>query len=173
MAVVYISLGSNLDDPKQHVLSALQQLGLIPQTKLVSHSSLYNTPPMGGKQQPNYINAVAELQTDLSPSELFEEIIMLEKRHGRRREGARWDSRTLDLDILLYGLETVNLPTLIIPHPGITTRAFVLLPLLEIAPEVCLPSMEPLVNYLARVDKTGIFILKGEIVASEKEERAI
>lgn len=170
MAVVFIGLGSNLDNPRQHVVSALEQLARIPQSHLTTYSSLYNTPPMGRKDQPNFINAVAELHTNLSPSSLFNELVALEIHHGRRREGARWDSRTLDLDLLLYDMENVNLPQLIIPHPGITTRAFVLLPLLEIAPTICLPTTEPLAAYLHRVDKDGIFKLDREVILVEKNE---
>lgn len=156
MAVVYIALGSNLDNPVAHVTAALAQLAHLPQTQFIQASSLYQTPPMGGAVQPDYINAVAELHTDLSPEALLDELIALEKSHGRSRNGLRWAARTLDLDILLYSHLSIQQPRLTIPHPGLTVRAFVLLPLLEIAPHASLPDGQAIFPYLAQVDLMSI-----------------
>ncbi|MCC5797309.1 MAG: 2-amino-4-hydroxy-6-hydroxymethyldihydropteridine diphosphokinase [Methylophaga sp.] len=137
---VFIGLGSNLDDPAAQVQSALQALNDLPDSQLIQSSSLYKSPPMGPQDQPDYINAVAEIETALSADELLQQLQELEQAHGRIRR-RHWGERTLDLDILLYGqLQTAD-ATLTIPHPGIALRPFVLYPLAELAPNLSVPGL--------------------------------
>ncbi|HEX5806037.1 MAG TPA: 2-amino-4-hydroxy-6-hydroxymethyldihydropteridine diphosphokinase [Macromonas sp.] len=129
----YVALGANLGDAADTVYAALNALGHLPQTQLVRVSSLYRTAPWEASG-PDFINAVAELATTLSAHELLGELQALEQAAGRERP-YRNAPRTLDLDVLLYGDETVNTATLQVPHPRMWQRAFVLVPLAEIAPE--------------------------------------
>jgi 2-amino-4-hydroxy-6-hydroxymethyldihydropteridine diphosphokinase len=128
----YIALGANLGDPFATVEQAFLDLGHLPQSTLVRRSSLYRTGPIESSG-PDYINAVAEISTALSPHALLRALQALEQAAGRQRP-YRNAPRTLDLDILLYGDEIVDSPDLVIPHPRMLERAFVLVPLAEIAP---------------------------------------
>ena len=132
MITAYISLGSNLNDPVQQIKSALNALQHIPHTRLHKSSSLYQTTPVGFLNQPDFINAVAELHTTLSARELFSHLQTIEQDHGRMRDGKKNHPRTLDLDFLLYGNAVINEPDLIIPHPRMWEREFVLEPLAEL-----------------------------------------
>lgn len=123
-----IGLGSNLDDPLNQVKQAVEGLAGLPQTELVRVSPYYQSEPMGPADQPDYINAVALIETTLSPRALLTECQKLENQQGRVRK-ERWGARTLDLDILTYGNETVHEPDLVIPHYGMKDRNFVLYPL--------------------------------------------
>ncbi len=131
---VYIGLGANLGDPRRQVEQALLQLQGLPESELARASSLYRTAPVGPADQPDFINAVARLDTGLEPLALLAALQQIECRHGRIRSGQRWGPRTLDLDILLMGDRVLNLPQLCVPHPQMHARAFVLGPLAEIAP---------------------------------------
>lgn len=153
---VYIGIGANLDDPRQQVETAIAELGQLPATRLVRASSRYRTPPMGPQDQPDYINAVAELETGLAPLALLEALQGLEQRHRRQRGAQRWGPRTLDLDLLLYGEESIDEPRLTVPHPGIAERAFVLLPLAEIAPDLAIPGRGPVTRLCAAVSAAGV-----------------
>lgn len=133
----YIALGSNLDDPRQQVLTAMDELNVLPFTRVVAKSSLYQTKPLGPQDQPDFINAVVAIATQLAPLALLHECLNLEIRHGRARH-ERWGPRTLDLDLLLYGDLQLTLPELVIPHPHMYDREFVLKPLAEIAPELAI-----------------------------------
>jgi 2-amino-4-hydroxy-6-hydroxymethyldihydropteridine diphosphokinase len=135
VTVAYVGIGSNLDDPRTHVLKALDELDELPHTRLVKKSSLYKSEPVGYPAQPDFVNAVAQLETGLPAERLLAELHGLEARHGRKRS---FDNapRTLDLDVLLYGELSLDTPGLRIPHPRMHERAFVLRPLLEIAPEL-------------------------------------
>lgn len=135
---VWIGLGSNLDDPRAQVSTALKELAQLPESSLVTHSSLYRSDPVGPPGQPDYINAVAALDTQLSPETLLDALQAIEQAHQRVRK-IHWGPRTLDLDLLLYGNETIATPRLSVPHPFMTQRNFVLWPLAEIAPELILP----------------------------------
>ena len=135
MTIAYVGIGSNLDEPRRQVLEALTELDQLPHTRVVKKSSLYRTAPMGYTEQPDFINAVAQLETGLPAERLLAELQEIEARHGRQRSFAN-APRTLDLDILLYGELALDLPTLKIPHPRMHARAFVLKPLLEISPEL-------------------------------------
>ncbi len=134
----FVGLGANLGRPEAQVRRAIAALGEIPKTRLVSASSLYRSAPVGVGEQPDFINAVAEIETRLSALALLDELLAIEARFGRRREspGA---PRTLDLDLLLYGDEVVDEPGLVVPHPRMHERAFVLAPLAEIAPDTVVP----------------------------------
>lgn len=131
---VYIGLGANLGDPHMQVEQALEQLQHLPSSEVAAASSLYQTAPVGPADQPDFINAVARLDTGLEPLELLAALQQIERRHGRIRNGQRWGPRTLDLDILLIGDQVLSLPQLCVPHPQMQARAFVLGPLAEIAP---------------------------------------
>ena len=135
MTVAYIGIGSNLDDPRRQVLDALAELDRLPHTRLVKKSSLYRSAPLGHADQPDFINAVAQLETGLPAERLLAELQAVEARHGRKRSFPN-APRTLDLDVLLYGESALDLPNLKIPHPRMHERAFVLKPLLEISPEL-------------------------------------
>ena len=126
--VVYIGLGSNLQNPESQVRRAIQALGELPGSGVQAASSLYRSTPMGPQDQPEYVNAVVQLATGLSPGELLDRLQRVEQAHERVR-GQHWGPRTLDLDILLYGDEVIATERLQIPHPGLAQRNFVLYPL--------------------------------------------
>jgi len=140
----YVGLGANLGDPQAAVRQALRDLAALPRTQLVRASSLYRSAPVDSSG-PDYINAVAEMCTTLSPDELLAELQRLEQAAGRERPW-RNAPRTLDLDILLYDELQLNSPTLTIPHPRMHERAFVLVPLAEIAPARVMPAQLQAVN---------------------------
>ncbi|MGD9387908.1 MAG: 2-amino-4-hydroxy-6-hydroxymethyldihydropteridine diphosphokinase [Gammaproteobacteria bacterium] len=135
----YIGLGSNLDDPARQLAQAVAALGHLPSSRLVSVSSVYRNPPMGPADQPDYLNAVAGILTALEPAELLARLQAIEAAQGRRRDGERWGPRTLDLDLLLHGSVRLQSESLTLPHPGLRSRPFVLVPLAEIAPGLRLP----------------------------------
>jgi 2-amino-4-hydroxy-6-hydroxymethyldihydropteridine diphosphokinase len=135
VTVAYVGIGSNLDDPRTQVLNAFGELDRLPHTRLVKKSSLYRTAPMGHADQPDFINAVAQLETGLPAARLLAELQELEQRHGRKRSFPN-APRTLDLDILLFGNTSMQSDVLTIPHPRMHERAFVLKPLLEIDPRL-------------------------------------
>ena len=138
MSLAYIALGANLDDPVAQIGAALTALTQWPEVRLMQSSSLYRTAPLGVSGQEDYINAVASLQTSLSPEALLEGLLALETRFGRRRD-YHLAPRTLDLDLLLYDERCLDTPRLCLPHPRMHLRAFVLVPLCEIAPDCCIP----------------------------------
>ncbi|MCF8003984.1 MAG: 2-amino-4-hydroxy-6-hydroxymethyldihydropteridine diphosphokinase [Chromatiaceae bacterium] len=131
---VYLGLGANLSDPRRQVEQALLQLQTLPRSEVTAVSSLYRTLPVGPADQPDFINAVVQLDTQLEPLVLLAALQQIECQHGRIRNGQRWGPRTLDLDILLIGEQVLALPQLCVPHPQMHCRAFVLGPLAEIAP---------------------------------------
>lgn len=147
----YVALGSNLNDPERQLHMAIDALSQLPQSRLIVVSSFYQTAPVGFIQQPDFINAVACIETTLAPSELFEYLQNIENAQGRQRHQKN-GPRTLDLDLLLYGMEVMNTPDLIIPHPRMHERAFVLVPLLEIAPEIVLPDGQKARTCLLRLN---------------------
>jgi 2-amino-4-hydroxy-6-hydroxymethyldihydropteridine diphosphokinase len=133
-----IGLGANLNDPAAQVEYALAELDRLPGTQLVARSSLYASAPVGYVDQPDFINAVAQVETELAPRALLAALLDIEHRHGRERS-FRNAPRTLDLDLLLYGDAHFHEEGLTLPHPRMTERGFVLLPLLEIAPDTVIP----------------------------------
>jgi 2-amino-4-hydroxy-6-hydroxymethyldihydropteridine diphosphokinase len=134
----FIGLGSNLDDPVAHVSAALEALSRMPETRLAARSSLYRSAPIGEAGQPDFVNAVARVETGLPPQTLLDALQEIERAHGRERpfHGA---PRTLDLDLLLYGSRRIATARLAVPHPRMHERAFVLLPLLELDPDAQIP----------------------------------
>ena len=141
MIDVYIGLGSNLEKPLTQVATALLQLDEMEHSYLHDYSSLYFSRPLGPKDQPPYVNAVAWIKTGLKPHELLAHLNTIENEHGRRREGERWGPRTLDLDILVYGNISIKDQALTIPHPGIRFREFVLYPLHEVNKNLMIPNL--------------------------------
>jgi 2-amino-4-hydroxy-6-hydroxymethyldihydropteridine diphosphokinase len=135
VTVAYVGIGSNLDDPRTQVVKALAELDELPHTRVVKKSSLYRSAPVGYAAQPDFVNAVAQLETSLPAERLLAELQDIEARHGRKRSFPN-APRPLDLDVLLYGEAALSLPELKIPHPRMHERAFVLKPLLEIAPQL-------------------------------------
>ncbi len=137
-AQVFIGLGSNLGDRGQYLSQALSALATSEQTDIAAISSLYESDPLAGKDQPKYLNAVAKILTSLGPHQLLRKIQSIETKFGRERHG-HWAPRTLDLDILLFADRVLDDPWLSVPHPGIYMRSFVLLPLQEIAQDLVFP----------------------------------
>lgn len=155
MPNAFIGLGSNLDDPAGQILRAFGELDGLPQTYLRRTSGLYANPPMGPTDQPDYVNAVAELDTGLTPEALLRALQRLEQAHGRVKR-RHWGERTLDLDILSYGELSMATPELTVPHPGIAERAFVLVPWNEIAPETEIPTLGRVSDLVEAVANTQI-----------------
>ncbi|WP_278808162.1 2-amino-4-hydroxy-6-hydroxymethyldihydropteridine diphosphokinase [Obesumbacterium proteus] len=151
MTRVYIALGSNLANPLHQVQSALNALAELPQTKLIATSSLYRTPPLGPQDQPDYLNAVVALDTDLSAENLLDHTQKIELEHGRVRKDERWGPRTLDLDVLLFGDEIINTERLTVPHYDMKNRQFMLYPLAEIAPKLHFPTGESLQSVMTQL----------------------
>jgi 2-amino-4-hydroxy-6-hydroxymethyldihydropteridine diphosphokinase len=145
--LAYIGLGSNLENPLQQIKTAIDDLQSLADINIVSVSSLYQSPPMGPADQPDYINAVLALETSLNPHQLLDALQSVEQLHGRVRK-RHWGERTLDLDILLFGDQILDDERLKIPHPGMHERAFVLYPLAEIAPDIEIPGIGTLQKIL-------------------------
>lgn len=145
----FIGLGSNLDAPRRQVEQALEELDRLPLTRRVAASRLYASRPVGPQDQPDYVNAVAELHTRLSPLALLDQLQALEQRHRRVRQ-RHWGPRTLDLDLLWMGNAEWRHPRLTLPHPELVNRAFVVLPLAEIATDLRLPDGQTLASLAER-----------------------
>ncbi len=160
--IVYIALGSNLDMPVNHIQRACQELGALPQTRSLQYSRLYQSVPHGSADQPDYINAVAELETRLPPSELLSMLQALEQAHGRVHSGEHWEPRPLDLDILMYGDQQIDGPNLQIPHPYMAERAFVLYPLAELVTDLNIPGYGMLSDLL-QACPAGELVLLNEL----------
>jgi 2-amino-4-hydroxy-6-hydroxymethyldihydropteridine diphosphokinase len=140
----YVGVGSNLDDPEEQVRTALDALGRIPDTRCVVRSSSWRNPALGPRPQPDFVNAVAGLLTLLPPDRLLEALLAIERRQGRdRSSGLRWGPRRIDLDLLVHGCTVIQTSSLVLPHPGMAARNFVLFPLLEIAPGLRVPGLGP------------------------------
>jgi 2-amino-4-hydroxy-6-hydroxymethyldihydropteridine diphosphokinase len=148
VSAAYVGIGSNLDGPREQVTLAFDELDRIPRTRLARRSSLYRTDPVGYAAQPEFINAVARLDTALAADALLSELQAIESAH-RRTRAFRDAPRTLDLDLLLYDDEVRSSPALTLPHPRMHERAFVLKPLLEIAPGITVPGHGPADRLLA------------------------
>jgi 2-amino-4-hydroxy-6-hydroxymethyldihydropteridine diphosphokinase len=157
VTLAYIGIGSNLDEPKSHVCLAFEDLAQIPGTTVVKRSSLYRSAPVGYADQPEFVNAVAQIETSLPATRLLAELKEIEARHGRHRSFKN-APRPLDLDILLYGELTMSLAHLTLPHPRMHERAFVLKPLMEISSEVVIPGVGSVKDLL-------------EIIKDQKAER--
>ncbi len=158
MITAYIAVGSNLADPVSQAKLAIETLKTLPKSEFIKASALYSSTPMGPQNQPDYINAVVAIQTNLTPLQLLDCTQAIELEQGRVRKDERWGPRTLDLDIILYGNEVINSERLTIPHYGMKEREFVLYPLAEIAPSLQLPDGTEVSALLQQVDRNGLNI---------------
>ncbi|MGJ8691132.1 MAG: 2-amino-4-hydroxy-6-hydroxymethyldihydropteridine diphosphokinase [Thalassotalea sp.] len=158
MTTAYIGLGSNLDAPIEQLKLSITAIAAIEQSKLIAISSLYGSRPMGPQDQPDYINAVLAITTELSPLALLDQLQTIELNAGRVRKDERWGARVLDLDIILFGQQQIQNERLTVPHYGMNVREFVLLPLAEIAPDFILPSGENVSILAANIDPNGLAI---------------
>ncbi|EOC1301548.1 2-amino-4-hydroxy-6-hydroxymethyldihydropteridine diphosphokinase [Cronobacter dublinensis] len=156
MTLAYIALGSNLAEPLSQVNDALAALAQIPHSRIVATSPFYRTPPLGPQDQPDYLNAAVALETTLTAEALLDNTQRIELQQGRVRKAERWGPRTLDLDIMLFGDETINTEQLTVPHYDMKNRAFMLLPLAQIAPALRFPDGERLADVLERLDCSAI-----------------
>ncbi|MGZ4968823.1 MAG: 2-amino-4-hydroxy-6-hydroxymethyldihydropteridine diphosphokinase [Methylobacter sp.] len=150
LITAYIGLGSNLENPAEQIKSARGAITRITGVQELAFSSLYHSAPMGPQDQPDYVNAVMGVETGLPPLDLLRCLQRIENDHGRVRKTERWGARTLDLDVLVYGDQVIELPDLIVPHPGLAERAFVLYPLFEIAPQLTVPGKGNIADLLAQ-----------------------
>lgn len=155
----FIGLGANLGQPVQQLEQAVSALHQLPASRFVNCSAFYGSKPMGPQDQPDYVNAVAELATTLAPDELLDELQRIEQQQGRQRKDERWGPRTLDLDLLLYGNQQIATERLTVPHYGLSKREFVLYPLHDIAPELQLPDGRMLCDLLTQVPRNGLLKL--------------
>jgi 2-amino-4-hydroxy-6-hydroxymethyldihydropteridine diphosphokinase len=156
----YIGLGSNLDDPVAQLHRAFAELAALPASRLMARSRLYRSAPLGGLPQPDYVNAVAAILTQLEAPALLAALHGIERAHGRNRTaGQRWAARTLDLDLLMQGELRLDSEPLAIPHPGIAQRNFVLLPLLEVAPFLQIPGLGAVAKLAAATDRSGLELI--------------
>lgn len=159
METVYIGLGSNLSgsmgDPQKQIQTALAKISDHSEIHQLNTSSFYRTSPVGPQDQPDFINAVAQVKTSLKPLALLDYLQKIENEHGRERK-EHWGARTLDLDILIFGQQSIHNTRLIIPHPRIEERAFVLVPLLEVKPNFSSASGKSTADLLAKCSDQGI-----------------
>jgi 2-amino-4-hydroxy-6-hydroxymethyldihydropteridine diphosphokinase len=155
LSTAYIGLGSNLGDSQQHVRDAVEALGRLPGTRVLARSRLYRTPPWGVLDQPPFVNAVAAVETSLEPRPLLDALLRIERDFGRIRDGSRWGPRILDMDLLLHDDNVLSDPDLTLPHPHIGQRAFVLLPLADLAPDLDIPGQGRVADLLAAIDVDG------------------
>ena len=152
----YVALGSNLSGPRRQIETALEKLAELPESRLVLRSRLWRSAPMGPRDQPDFVNAVAGLLTLLEPGELLGELQALERRMGRTEPGVRWGPRLIDLDLLMVGDHCCDMPGLRLPHPGLPQRNFVLYPLAEIAPTLWVPDQGRVRTLLERIQGEGL-----------------
>lgn len=153
--IAYIGLGSNQEDPARQLQAAFAALSSLRETRLLRQSGVYRTPPWGLAEQPDFLNAVAELETRLSARELLDGLLDIERQAGRRRDGPRWGPRSIDLDLLVYAGCHIDEDGLAIPHPRMAERAFVLLPLAELAPSLEVPGIGVVARLLEGIDATA------------------
>ena len=157
MTRAYIGLGSNLENPQTQIYKAIQAIRELPSTSLIGCSSVYLSEPLGGPlNQPPYLNAVALIETTLAPLTLLDNMQEIERSQGRTRDGERWGPRIIDLDLLLYGQEQLTGQRLVIPHPEIPRRNFVLCPLAEITHDLFIPGFGRVTDLLAAVGTEGL-----------------
>ena len=153
VTTAFVGIGSNLGDSESQIASALELLAAEDGVELVAVSTLRETEPVGYLDQPSFLNGAAQVETDLPPRRLLERLLAIEARLGRvRGAGPRFGPRTIDLDLLLYGDETIGEPGLSIPHPRLAERRFALEPLAELAPELEIPGLGPVQALLAELE---------------------
>ncbi|MBT8063133.1 MAG: 2-amino-4-hydroxy-6-hydroxymethyldihydropteridine diphosphokinase [Xanthomonadales bacterium] len=149
----WIGLGSNLGNSRSLIVSALAELGIHPGIRVVRCSAMYRTSPWGVSEQPDFLNAVAELETTLSAQDTLTVLLKAESALGRTRKERRWGPRNIDIDLLLYGSEIYVLPELRVPHPRMHRRRFVLIPLAELEPDLVIPGRGTVAGCLRRLDR--------------------
>ncbi|MDD5461470.1 MAG: 2-amino-4-hydroxy-6-hydroxymethyldihydropteridine diphosphokinase [Methylococcales bacterium] len=154
--IAYIGLGSNLATPVAQIRSARAAIAAINGVQELAFSGLYHSLPMGPQDQPDYINAVMAIATDLPPLDLLQGLQKIENDQGRVRTGQHWGARTLDLDILIYGDQKIDQPDLTVPHKGLADRSFVLYPLFEIAPHLVVPGKGRVADLVAACPLAGL-----------------
>ncbi|MFT6791723.1 MAG: 2-amino-4-hydroxy-6-hydroxymethyldihydropteridine diphosphokinase [Cellvibrionaceae bacterium] len=164
-SVAYIGVGSNLNEPLRQVQKGLQALAELPRTEGYQYAQWYQSKAVGPGKQPDYINTVARLDTLLKPLPLLERLQMIENQHGRQRS-IRWGARTLDLDLLLYDDECLNQESLVLPHPRIYQRGFVLLPLFDLAPDLVFPDGKYLRRQVQRCDTSDLTLIDALLTES-------
>lgn len=152
MPRAYVGLGANLGDREGSLRSALELLAAEPGIELVASSSIRETDPVGYEEQPRFLNAAACVETELTPRELLDVLLGIERRLGRTRSGPRYGPRTIDLDLLLYAEETLDEPGLHVPHPGLAERRFALEPLAELDPTLVVPGAGSVSALLAELE---------------------
>ena len=157
--IAYLGLGTNLGDREGYLSAALKELAALPTIEIAAVSSIYETAPVGLTDQPEFLNLVVSVRTSLLPRELMDALLHIENKMGRVRT-VRWGPRVIDLDLLLFGDEQVEVPGLSVPHPRLRERSFVLVPLAEIAPDLILPGetttiKKLLEKLLENSDETG------------------
>lgn len=158
---VYLGLGSNLDDPETNIRRAVVALKQLARTRYVGDSGLFLSRPMGPQDQPDYYNAVARLETGLTPEHLLENLLHIENSMGRRRD-RHWGPRIIDLDILVFGERIIDTPSLKVPHPGLAQREFVLYPLQRLMPGLVIPGRGKLSALIEQCPQNGLRFV-GEI----------
>lgn len=156
MPKAYVGLGSNLDDPARQIESAIDAVSHIEGLRLLRRSSLYRSPPMGPSDQPDYCNAVCELACEIAPEMLMQSLLHIEREAGRIRGEHKWGPRRIDLDLLHVEGVALDTPTLRLPHPGIATRSFVLVPLAEIAADQVLPGLGRVADLVQGIDRSDL-----------------
>ena len=152
MTAAWIGLGSNQGQSEAILNQALQALDRLPSTHVADVSSIYKTPPWGLADQADFLNAAAKLETGLAPEQFLDGLLTIEQELGRTRDGPRWGPRSLDLDLLLFDDQIVDRPRLQVPHPRLHLRAFVLVPLSEIEPGLCVPGLGTVSDLLNSLD---------------------
>lgn len=154
--IAYIGLGSNLGESLDTFDRAIDAIDNLKYCAVINRSSNYASKPMGPQDQPDYVNAVIAVETQLSPHDLLHGLQQIELSHGRVRKSERWGPRTLDLDILLFGDQTISTSDLVVPHYGLPQREFVLVPLFEIVPSMIMPDGQPISQWVSRCTLDGL-----------------
>lgn len=155
----YIGVGSNLDDPARRVAEAGAALGALPETELRARSQRYGSRPLGPVVQPDFVNAVVAVNTGLPLRSFFDHLRVLEAKLGRRPPRERWGPRHIDLDLLVFGDQCVDEAELRVPHPGISVRNFVLVPLAEIAPDLIVPGVGRVADLARKAGSEGLWLI--------------
>lgn len=158
MSTAFVALGSNLGDSRAHLAQAVDALAALPGTRVVARSRIFQTPPWGVLEQPVFLNAAVRLETSLAPHELLDALLGIERAAGRIRD-QRWGPRTLDLDLLHMDGVEVHDDRLTLPHPRMSERAFVLLPLHDVAPELLIPGQGKVADLLSAIDSAGCEVI--------------
>jgi 2-amino-4-hydroxy-6-hydroxymethyldihydropteridine diphosphokinase len=155
MAEAFIALGSNLGNREDEIIRAIREVNALPRTRVTGISRFYSNPPMGPQDQPDYLNGAVRIETELDPLSLLDALQGIEKSHGRVKT-RRWGERCIDLDIALYGEESISSERLTVPHLGIEARDFVLRPLMDIDPSLTLPTGEKISELLSKLDQSSL-----------------